>query len=260
MAEKNLLILKLPRTGSTYLAHILRQHPGLTVHQEYLNKHADRRKLLLSTPLGVRGVRDVVTSIICNRKWLDLGQLLTTSSSSHMIGATVNPLKEHMTEGDLHKVINNGTRVIVLTRKNLLKQHISQLNVKAEKEAGTERPYKSYRHDGTTTNRRFRISTEAITEIESLSEHRERLLQMVANLHVPKLFITYEEHINVSNKEPVLRAFADFLEIDYPDTWPTDEPQAENAPRYHKLVSDDLHDVIENYNDIATNPVMAQFL
>ena len=83
---------------------------------------------------------------------------------------------------------------------------------------------------------------------------------MVANLHVPKLFITYEEHINVANKEPVLRAFADFLDIDYPEAWPTDEPQAENAPRYHKLVSDDLHDVIENYNEIAANPVMAQFL
>jgi hypothetical protein len=258
--NENLLLLKLPRTGSTYLAHILRQHPRLTMHHEYLNKHTARRVSLMKGPLGIRGVRRLTNSVLRKAKWRDLGQLLASSSESQITGASVNPLKEQMAEPDLRQIVNTGTRIIVLTRKNLLKQHISHLNVSAEQEAGAKMPYKSYRHDGQTTQRKFFISPDAVSSIEKLDRNRERILTMVEKLDNPKLFITYEEHINVNEKEPVLRAFAEFLDIEYPDIWPTDDQPAEDAPRYHKLVSDDLRDVIENYDDIASNPVLAKFL
>jgi hypothetical protein len=53
---------------------------------------------------------------------------------------------------------------------------------------------------------------------------------------------------------------AEFLEIEIPGDWEPEARPQRNVPRYHKLVSDDLRDVIENYDEIASNPVLAKFL
>ncbi len=258
--HKNLLILKLPRTGSTYLAHLLRHHPRISMHSEYLNLHAKRRAQLMRGPLGVRGVRQITQTVLRRAKWRDLGRLLTTSSGDRMVGASVNPFKESMTEAELHRIVNEGTRVIALTRENLLKQHISHLNVLAEKAAGTERPYKSYNPRGRVTSRTFYVSPDAVAEIERLDRQREALLRMVNELDVPRLFLTYEQHINVEDKEPLRQALADFLEVEPPEVWRKEVRPDTQAPRFHKLVSDDLRKVIENYNEIAGNRAMAKFL
>jgi hypothetical protein len=257
---KNFLILKLPRTGSTYLAHLLRQHPQVAMHSEYLNRHAIRRARVMRGPLAVRGVRTMAQMVLRRAKWRDLGRLLRTSDADRIVVASVNPFKESMSEVELRRVVNEGTRIIVLTRENLLKQHISHLNVLAEKAAGTKRPYKSYNDHGHTTRRTFYISPDAVAEIERLDCQRESLLRMVAGLDVPMLFLTYEQHINVESKEPARQALADFLEVESPDVWTKEVPPDTQAPRFHKLVSDDLREVIENYKEIAGNKAIAKFL
>ena len=42
--------------------------------------------------------------------------------------------------------------------------------------------------------------------------------------------------------------------------WEPDARPQRNLPRFHKLVSDDLRDVVENYDEIAANPALAKFL
>jgi hypothetical protein len=256
----NLLLLKLPRTGSTYLAHALRQHPLITIHQEYFNSYADRRKRIMRGPLGLRGVRRITDMALKQAKLRDLRRFLESSSAEQINGASINPFKDRMSAADLHRVVNRETHVMVLTRRNLLKQYISQLNVQAEMEAKHVIPYKSYRQDGRVTDRKFFVSPQAVAKIEQLDLQRQRLLEAADTLDVPKLYLTYEDHINVSDKEPLLSAVSEFLEVDPPENWSVDERPAAEAPRYHKLVSDDLRQVIENYDEIAEIPSMAKFL
>jgi hypothetical protein len=258
--HKNLLLLKLPRTGSTYLAHVLRQHPQITIEQEYFNSYADLRQRIMQGPLGLRGVRRISDMVLKQVKLRDLGRFLKSSSPDQILGASINPFKDRMNSADLHRVVNRHTRIMVLTRRNLLKQYISHLNVQAETEARHVIPYKSYRQDGRVTDRRFVISPQAIAEIEQLDGQRQKLLDMVDTLEAPRLCLTYEDHINISDKEPLLNAVSEFLELDLPEVWPVDQRPAADAPRYHKLVSDDLARVIENYDEIAENPSIAKFL
>ena len=72
----NVLMVKLPRTGSTYLAYLLGSHPRISFHHEYLNPYAKRRKRLVSGPLGIRGVRSLVGQAIARAKWRSLEKLL----------------------------------------------------------------------------------------------------------------------------------------------------------------------------------------
>lgn len=214
----------------------------------------------MKTALGVRGFRRVTDAYLRRAKWRDLRLLLTTSTPGTIIGASINPFKERLKERELRRVLNSGTRVILLIRENLLKQHISHLNVLAEKKSGARFPYKSYSHDGRVTDRKFHIGPEAVAEIEKLRDQRDKLLEMVNAIDVPRLELTYERHINVANKKPLLQKLAEFIDVEIPDAWRTDVPPSKNAPRYHKLVSDDLREVIENYSEIEGNAAMAEFL
>jgi hypothetical protein len=258
--HKNLLVLKLPRTGSTYLAHLLRQHPQISFHHDYLNVHASRQAQLLSGPLGMRGVRRITRMVLRRAKWRDLARLLATSSAKGITGASIDPYKERLAEPALRRIVNPETRIVVLTRENLLKQRISQLNVEAEKSAGTERLYERYNDEGKVTDRKFHLGPDAVAEIEALDRQRAGLLSMVEALDVPRLYLTYEAHINVEDKQPLLELLAEFVDVPLPDDWRVDARPQPDVPRYHKLVSDDLRAVIENYDEIAANAAMAKFL
>jgi hypothetical protein len=253
-------MVKLPRTGSTYLAYLLGSHSRISFHDEYLNRYAERRKRLVSGPLGIRGVRRIVGRAVDWAKWRGLEQLLTTSSESAVVGASINPFKEGLTEATLRQVVNPATRLIVLSRDNLLKQHVSHLNVLAEKEAGTIRPYKSYNEEGRVTDRRIHVGAEALAAIDWLERQRRGLFDIVASVDVPKLFLTYEEHINVTDKEPTLALLSEFLKVPIAPAWREDIRPVANAPKYHKLVSDDLRQVIENFDEIAAHAAMRKYL
>jgi hypothetical protein len=254
-------MIKLPRTGSTYLAHLLRSHPRISFHHEYLNPYATRKSELLRGPLGMRGARRIVHWAIAKAKWRSLSELLGSETKDRsIVGASINPFKEGLTESALGRVINPATRVIVLSRENLLKQHISHLNVLAEKAAGTTRPYKSYSEDGRPTDRRFHLGADSLAEIEKLENQRRALFALVEAVEAPKLFLTYEAHVNVADKEPTLELLARFLDVDIPPGWREEDRPAKGVPRYHKLVSDDLRRVIENYDEIAANAAIAKFL
>jgi hypothetical protein len=256
----NVLMVKLPRTGSTYLAYLLGSHPRISFHHEYLNRYAERRQRLMSGPLGIRGVRRIVGKAIARAKWRGLEKLLTSSSESAVVGASINPFKEGLSEATLRQVVNPATRLIVLSRDNLLKQHISHLNVLAEKEAGTIRPYKSYNEDGRVTDRTLHVGPEAVAAIDRLERQRRGLFDIVESVDVPKLFLTYEEHIHVADKEPTLALLSEFLGVAIAPAWREDIRPVANAPKYHKLVSDDLRQVIENYDEIAANATMQKYL
>ena len=256
----NVLMVKLPRTGSTYLAYLLGSHSRISFHHEYLNRYAERRQRLVSGPLGIRGVRRIVGQAIARAKWRGLEKLLTSSCESVVVGASINPFKEGLSEASLRQVVNPTTRLILLSRDNLLKQHISHLNVLAEKESGAIRPYKSYNEEGRVADRKIHVGPEAVAAIDRLERQRRQLFDIVESVDVPKLFLTYEEHINVTDKEPTLTLLSEFLELPVAPAWREDIRPVANAPKYHKLVSDDLRQVIENYDEVAAHAAMQQYL
>ena len=56
------------------------------------------------------------------------------------------------------------------------------------------------------------------------------------------------------------RLLSEFLELPVAPAWREDIRPVANAPKYHKLVSDDLRQVIENYDEVAAHAAMQQYL
>jgi hypothetical protein len=256
----NLLVLKLPRTGGAYLAHLLRRHERISFHHEYWMPHARREELLMRGRLGWPLVRSATKALSRRAKARDLRRFLATSTEASLVGASIDPIAEGLGAAELRGLLNSGTRVIVLTRENPLKQYVSILNVRAERDAGNPRPEKSYTDDGRMTERGFRLEREARGEIARLRRERRELIQLSEALDAPVLYLTYEHDINLPDPAPLLRSLASFLELDDPEAWIASVPQHRGAVRYHKLVSDDLRRVIENYDEVSTDPRLARYL
>lgn len=256
----NLLLLKLPRTGSTYLSKLLQQHEQISFHIEYLNKYSRHQKNLLNGPAGVRGVRSVFARLLKSMKRRDLRRLLRGSSANIMVGASLNPLKERMSAADLSKVINEDTRIIVLTRSNVLKQYISHLNVEAERAAGARKPHHVYNDAKRSSGRKFHITEKAIDKIINLEYQRNCLFEMIDSLDVPKLFLNYEEHIFVGDKSRLVTQLTQFLDLEESHAWQPETGAKGRTSKYHKIVKDDLREVIQNYDSLPNHPVIGKYL
>jgi hypothetical protein len=259
-SHTNLLVLKLPRTGGAYLAHLLRRHQRISFHHEYLMPHARREELLLRGRLGWPVLRTATKVLLHRAKAKDLRRFLATSTESSLVGASIDPIAEGLGAAELRGLLNPGTRVIVLTRENPLKQYISILNVRAERDAGNPRPDKSYTDDGRMTERGFHIGREARGEIARLKRQRRELIQLSEALDAPVLPLTYEADINLTNPEPLLRSLASYLDLGDPEAWMAALPLHSGAARYHKLVNDDLRRVIQNYDEVAADPRLMRYL
>lgn len=259
-ANKNVLMLKLPRTGSTYLAHLLSSHEHITFHHEYLNRFKGRLQSSVGGIWRLPVLRGIRHTQIRNEKCQALAHFLAEEGSTACVGASLNPFKVGFDESHLQRLVNKNTSIIVLTRSNLLKQHISHLNVLAEKQAGTERPYKSYNSDKTFADRTFFIGKDALAEIGKLESFRRTFLDMVDSLPAKKLFLTYEDHINVTDKSGTFDELLDFLELPASPVWTAENADNIRDQHFHKLVRDDLESVIENYEEVAGIDAMRQYL
>ncbi len=258
--HKNILVLTLPRSGSGYLSHLLRRHHLISFHHEYLMPQARREERLMEGGLGRPGLRFMTHLVLHRAKRRDLRRFLASAPESSLVGASTDPFAEGFSAAEVRSVINPATRVVLLTRENALKQYISILNVRAEREAGNPRPGKSYHPRAETTDRQFRIGREDVLEIARLEDQRRRLLEMAAAFDVPPLRLTYERDINNPEAMPLLQKLAEFLDIDLPDTWRSLASNEPGPTGYHKIVSDDLRRVIENYDEVAADPATARYL
>lgn len=257
---KNILMLKLPRTGSTYLAHLLSSHEQITFKHEFLNRFKGKQQLSVGGIWRLPVLRTLRHQRIRNQKCQALTSFLSAPGPTPCVGASLNPFKVSFHEAHLRRLVNDKTAIIVLTRTNLLKQHISHLNVLAEKQAGTERPYKSYNSDKSFADRTFFIGSEAIEEIEKLEGFRQTFMNMVESLPSRKLFLTYEDDINVPDKSATFSKLLDFLELPASPVWTAENADNNRDQHFHKLVRDDLRSVIENYEEVAQIDSMRQYL
>ncbi len=171
-----------------------------------------------------------------------------------IIGVAVNPMKETL---DYSKVLNKETKLIVLTRENHIKQWISVKNVHAERDEGHEKPFHAYSNDRANANRKFRIEEDDIVNILDLKEKHQRFLNMMDNLESPKLRLTYEEDINADPRQ-LMEKVADFLELGFSRRW--EEELTTGKSGYHKLVNDDLREVIENYDELTAHEDLKVYL
>ena len=126
--------------------------------------------------------------------------------------------------------------------------------------AGNPHPEASYQRRAGTARRQFTIGRDAVVEIGRLEDQRRRLLDTAETLDVPRLHLTYERDINTRDPMPLLKRLAEFLDIDPACGWRSKASVEPGATRFHKLVSDDLRRVIENYEAVAADPAMARFL
>lgn len=256
----NVLMLKLPRTGSTFVAHLLDAHEQIEFRAELLNPLRKQETAVLNGWVGRLRLKRFVRRRYLEKKTRTLREFLAASGHSRIAGASLNPFKEGLKAEHLKAAINGRTRVISLTRDNLLKQYISHLNVRSERQAGAPRPYKSYNATGAPTRRTFVIGEEAVDEVRRLENLRGGLEEIVQQLDVPVLHLTYDHDVNALDKRPLIEKLAGFIGVDVPEAWRSILDGRPAATPYHKLVGDDLREVIENYEDAARNPVLARYI
>lgn len=256
----NILLLKLPRTGSTYLGELLDSHSRIRFANEFLNPFSQKQRLLSRGLLNHIKLDRPFRAHIQKKKCAALQGYLSCSSQRCVHGASLNPFKERLNAHDLAKLITDESRVIVLVRNNLLKQHVSALNVLAEKRSGAINPHQPYGGSPGSTERRFVIGLRDLESIGHLEQRRGRLLDLANSIDRPKLVLTYEDDINIPDRNLLTDKLADFLQLDINDGWKWGGAIKHVSGPFRKLVSDDLEAVIENFDEVRTWPQLQPYL
>ena len=256
----NILLLKLPRTGSTYLGTLLNSHNRIHFINEFLNPFSNKQRVLSHSLLSTLKLDRPLRARLPNRKCQALHSYLSSSSQHCVHGASLNPFKERLAADDLTQIVTDKSRVVVLVRNNLLKQCVSELSVLAEKKSGAVNPHQAYGGSSVSAKRRFVIGPQELERIRRREQLRERLLDLANSIDRPKLYLTYEDDINGSDKMPLINKLADFLQIDGNDGWKPDGLVKHESGLFRKLVSDDLEEVIENFDEVRNCPQLQPYL
>ncbi|MEM7563728.1 MAG: hypothetical protein AAF353_11860 [Pseudomonadota bacterium] len=176
-------------------------------------------------------------------------------------GISLNPVKEGFTRDDLCRVLTRSSRVITLTRRNFLKQYISYLNVQQEINSGHEVPYHLYRPEGCYLDRRFELNSVAtVKQVNRLKEIAEKFESVTENLPCPRLKLDYENHLYPDDKTDLFSAVSDFLDIPESGAWTQYRPGTSCDGIYHKLLSNDLAQLISNFDVIQDEPELKPYL
>ena len=221
------IILKLPRTGSSTIAKVLDSHPRIRCRPELLN------------PVQKQGWRE-------QKKFFEAAFL--DHESPICLGATLNPFKYGIGFRQLKQLVRSDFRVICLLRRDLLRQAISKLVVEHNASKIGVRAWSQPRDYET----RIRPQPESLIETrQAFQEHSNALREFAAKLDPSFLQLYYEDHFG--NPPESYGKIFDFLGLSLPD--PFDFQQGTR-----KLVDSDLTNVLENYDDLQSHPVLGPWM
>ena len=253
------MILKLPRTGSTYLVHLLNAHEQVSVVPEYPNRYRNGLFALWhrfgDLSFGGESLEDRRHAFAVER----IGRYLRRGRGTAYRGISMNPLKEGFGADELRRMLNRDSRVITLIRNNHLKQYLSFLNVQHEARAGNRVPYHPYQAAADNSSRKFTL-TNVTAQVERLRVMRRELERLASQLPCPHLALGYEDDLNRADKSGLFARLADFLGIESCENWRSYRPGKTCDGEFYKLLPDHLPDVIANYEAVRGVEALQPYL
>jgi LPS sulfotransferase NodH len=237
------LVLKLARTGSTLLSDVLASHPSVQCEREYLNAFLDA---------PTRGKVDALAAFYRQ-----------PPSDVLAFGQTMNPFKYGLAARDIaaafqawpHRAARRvlpprpmPAKLIVLRRTNALKQAVSEV---LAREITWASNLDEIDDPALLANRTFAVD-ELEAKVEQIEAASQGLGELAAALRAPTLDLSYEE---LQRDAPaVAQSTFAFLEVPAPPAG--FDPEA----GYTKVLSDDLREVVANYDDLTRSPTFAPYL
>lgn len=244
------LVLKLPRTGSTMLGHVLHAHPQVVCYTEYLNR-----------------VRDKTASekVAFLRAFYE-DPPTRPPDPDGALGQTMNPFKYDLDALDVASAWAPGwlplsvrrvtvpyrrlpIRVLLLERRNKLKQAISHASVHQRGSYASD--LDEVEDETELVGQTFDVA--ALEHQVTAAENRARRLRTVAQrLRAPRLVVTLED-VQADPKRAFDEMF-DFLGV------PAAPSDFDYTAGHTKVLSDDLRDVVANYDELQRSPILAPYL
>jgi LPS sulfotransferase NodH len=248
---RGFLVLKLPRTGSSMVGKVLDAHPSVECVNEYLNRYLDARRRV-----KIRALRSFYRS----------PPLRDPQGSDRVVGQTMNPFKYGLGAADIASAVapfglrlagprlmarrrQSPIRLIVLLRENLLKQAVSMYLARRRGK------FEGSRHmiDDLSVVKRQVIDVPKLAGIvATLRNDSERLRQLATRLHAETMHVMFEQ----LQDDPVGTFESVFEYLRVPPA-PTD---FDYTAGFKKILSDDLRDVAENYEELERDPMLAPYL
>jgi LPS sulfotransferase NodH len=247
------LVLKLPRTGSSMFGRVLNGHPGILCANEFLNPYEKQRR-------GPK-VR-ALASFYRDPPGED-------GASLEAVGQTMNPFKYRLRPGDVAAALapdSSGAlarltrrlgrqppppplKVVVLLRENVLKQGVSAYLSKRRGNHISNRDW--VKNQKVLSTQEFDIG-ELRATVQRLAESAANLRAFAHGLGTPTMDVTYED----LQGDPVgiFDSVFDYLEVSRPPSG------FDYAAGFRKMLSDDLRDVVANFDELQREPLLARYL
>lgn len=247
------LIFKLPRSGSTMFGAVLNSHPALSCQNELLNRHQ-------SAP-----THEKLAHI---EAFFGAGP--ATGGAHPIRGATMNPYKYALSGDDLARVpsLKRGrprrwpgflaksrrgpaapVAILVLERANKLKQALS---VYLSQERGSWESSLGGIKDKTALARRRFDLPRLRGLVQDLEAQAEGLTAIASRLSAGPLQVTYEDLVT----QPAATYGRVFAHIGAPPV----DADFDFTAGFTKIASDDLRELVENYDQLAADPALARYL
>ena len=239
------LILKSPRTGSSMFGNVLDSHPEISCECEFLN-HLKKSSL-----------RDKVNYVYSYFSENKNGE---NSEPKHIIGGTINPFKYKLEPPNFYQLIypdcstetefllrkkqseiKPQIQIILLLRKNFLKQAISLYLVKERKQWASSLDL--IKNKETLNKEEFDLDKLQKLFID-VNNSSAKLTQFANSLTNDYHTVFYEDFLEDSRKVKVFNQV-----FTYVGASPMDD-SFDFTAGFQKINSDDLRNVIANYQDL----------
>ena len=243
------VVFKLPRTGSTMFGRVLDAHPTVECAIEYLNPQTERpHKEKVAAFRAFYETRGPV------------------SDEGPVAGQTMNPFKYDLSAADVASAFGPGwlgtagrrlissrralpLKVVVLLRGDVLKQAVSQHLAQQRGDWFSNRDQVA----DPSVLQRQQVDVEALVQIvTTLRENADRLRALAADVRAPRHEVTFEEL--QADPAAAIGSVFDFLGVPRPDDG------FDYTGGHKKMLSDDLRQVVANYDDIERDPRLAPYL
>nr|WP_320193894.1 sulfotransferase [uncultured Desulfobacter sp.] len=229
--KTHFIILTTQRTGSTMFYHYLNQHPSISARGELFMKKSKKDNSYKAFKNAT--VRNKINHLF-NRN-ASVEQFLSAYFSADLPAQAVGfkLMYDQINSSITQWIIDNKVKIIHLIRRNTLKMILSRK---------TAMKRKLYHSTGTEKIENVTIHLQpekTINEIKNIQANIKKYQQRYPQKEYIEIF--YEDFVENMNKEA--QAIFSFLNLD---------PFECSVPEYKKINTDNIQQLIENYEEITS--------
>lgn len=243
---RRFLVLKLPRTGSTMFAKVLDNHPSVECVGEYLNHYRNARR---------RGKVRALRSFYRDRPHDDPGRAVgqTMNPFTYGLGApdiasAFGPRPGPIGRGRAARYLEVPIQLIVLLRENLLKQGVSVYFARRNKWGASRHLI----HDPSVLEGQVIDVPRLARIVTQLRADSERLRQLATELRAQTMHVTYEQLRD--DPRGTFESVFEHLGV------PPAQVGFDYTAGFMKVLSEDLRDVVANFAEVESHPLLASYL